>query len=200
MRKANRKQEEQWIDQALAGDTHAFSLLYKRYYQQVYAFCIRMLHGQADPEDTTQQVFLEAWRSLHRFEKRSLFSTWVTRITIHTCLSLLRRNNRLKLHIDISPESAEKETEFVWIEPNQPLDEQLARKDRKKAIYEIIKTLTPKKKTVFILSDMQGMTAPEIARILKIPDATVRTRLFHARREFQDAINRNMHYKELLSA
>ncbi|MES2503511.1 MAG: RNA polymerase sigma factor [Myxococcota bacterium] len=198
MQKVDRNQEEAWIDLSLAGDTKAFAKLYDRYFNQVYAFCVRMLHGHGDPEDLVQQVFLEAWRSLHRFEKRSLFSTWITRIAIHTCLSFLRRTNKVRPHNSSNPEAFEKQTEFVWMEPAMPLEEQLSRKDRKIAIHQILQTLTPKKKTVFVLSDMQGMTAPEIAAVLKIPDATVRTRLFHARREFLDAVNQNSHYKELL--
>lgn len=200
MQRKDRQQEEAWIDLALSGDTRAFSKLYQRYYNQVHAFCVRMLHGYGDPEDTAQQVFLEAWRSLHRFEKRSLFSTWITRIAIHTCLSFHRRTNKIKLHNNPQTESSEKNTEFVWIEPHTSLEDQLFLKNRKHAIHEILQTLTAKKKVVFILSDMQGMTAPEIADVLKIPDATVRTRLFHARREFLDAVNQNSHYKELLGA
>lgn len=200
MQKPDRKEEELLLDLAIAGNSKAFSTLYRRYYNQVYAFCIRMLHGQGDPEDTTQQVFLEAWRSLHRFEKRSLFSTWITRIAIHTCLSLLRRTGKIRLHLDDNSEFSDKAKEFVWIEPESSLDEQLNAKAQRQAINQILKTLTDKKKTVFILSDLQGMTAPEIAEVLKIPDATVRTRLFHARKEFLDAVNQNSHYKELLSA
>lgn len=200
MHKPDRKEEEALIDLAIAGDGSAFSSLYQRYHHQVYAFCSRMLHGHGDPEDTTQQVFLEAWRSLHRFEKRSLFSTWITRIAIHTCLSLLRRGNKIRLHHENGSEASDKIMEFVWIEPESPLDEQLNSKAQRQAIHQILKTLTDKKKIVFILSDLQGMRAPEIASILKIPDATVRTRLFHARKEFLDAVNQNSHYKELLSA
>lgn len=191
MLKPTREEEESLIDLAIAGDSQAFSSLYQRYYSQVYAFCVRMLHGHGDPEDTTQQVFLEAWRSLHRFEKRSLFSTWITRIAIHTCLSLLRRGKKNRQH---------QEAEFTCMEPEQSLDDQINSKAQRQAIQQILKTLTDKKKIVFILSDLQGMRAPEIAHILKIPDATVRTRLFHARKEFLDAVNQNSHYKELLSA
>ena len=198
--KTERREEESWIDSAITGNAKAFSNLYRRYHNQVYAFCVRMLHGQGDAEDITQQVFLEAWRSLHRFEKRSLFSTWITRIAIHTCLSLHRRSGRIRLHIDNQAESSDKNIEFVWIESESSPHEQLQIKDQKQAINQILKTLSDKKKAVFILSDLQGMTAPEIANVLKIPDATVRTRLFHARKEFLDAINKNPHYKELLSA
>ncbi|MEI6805224.1 MAG: RNA polymerase sigma factor [Myxococcaceae bacterium] len=198
--KLDRKEEESLLDLAIAGNSSAFSSLYRRYYHQVHTFCVRMLHGQGDPEDTTQQVFLEAWRSLHRFEKRSLFSTWITRIAIHTCLSFLRRTSKIRLHHHDNSESSEKNIEFVWIEPESSLDDQINSKAQRQAIQKILKTLTDKKKTVFVLSDMQGMSAPEIAEVLKIPDATVRTRLFHARKEFLDAVNKNSHYKELLCA
>lgn len=200
MHTTERKEEERLIDLAIAGNEKAFSILYRKYHGQIYAFCTRMLHGNGDPEDVTQQVFLEAWRSLHRFEKRSLFSTWVTRIAIHTCLSLLRRTTKVRLHQENDSATHDKLTEFLWKDPESSLDQQLTAKAQKQAINEILETLSSKKKVVFMLSDMQGMTAPEIAGVLKIPDATVRTRLFHARREFLDAINENSHYKELLSA
>lgn len=190
MLKIDRKEEETLVDLAISGNPQAFSNLYQRYYNQIHAFCVRMLRGQGDPEDTTQQIFLEAWRSLHRFEKRSLFSTWITRIAIHTCLSILRRSVKIRMHYEECFESLEKTV--------IPIDDQLNAKAQKQVIYQILETLSDKKKTVFILSDLRGMTAPEISKILKIPDATVRTRLFHARKEFLDAVNKNSHYKELL--
>ena len=58
--------------------------------------------------------------------------------------------------------------------------------------------MTEKKQVVFVMSDMQGMTAPEISKILGIPDATVRTRLFHARKEFACWVSRNPTYREML--
>jgi DNA-directed RNA polymerase specialized sigma24 family protein len=69
---------------------------------------------------------------------------------------------------------------------------------RKQAIHKILGRMKQKKRVVFAMSDMHGMSAPEISKILNVPDATIRTRLFHARREFLAAVSKNPHYRALL--
>ncbi|MBH1988970.1 MAG: RNA polymerase sigma factor [Myxococcaceae bacterium] len=198
MQTGQQNHEETLLDRAAEGDEGAFAVLYRRYQGQIQAFCARMLNGNGDSEDATQQVFMEAWRSLHRFERRSLFSTWLTRIAIHTCLSLLRKTNKIKLHREDSRVHPDRYTEFLWRDSEPGLEQKFHQRAQRKAVDEILNRLSEKKKTVIMMSDVQGMTAPEIAGALQIPDATVRTRLFHARREFIHAIHSNSHYKELL--
>lgn len=192
-----KEDDDIWITQAIAGNKEAFSSLYNRYHQQVHAFCMRMLQGRPDVEDAVQQVFLEAWRSLYRFERRSLFSTWLTKIAIHTCLSFHRKNTRLVLAIDDHDELMEDSQNIVWANGTHLPDEQLWLTARRHALGKVLEKMTRKKQLVFMMSEVQGMTAPEIASRLKIPDATVRTRLFHARREFLQSINKNPIYKDL---
>ncbi len=194
-----REDEDIWITQAMAGNKEAFAHLYHRYLGQVHAFCMRMLQGRPDVEDAVQQVFLEAWRSLYRFERRSLFSTWITKIAIHTCLSFHRKNGRMLLATDDHDNLADESDDVVWGNYMTPPDEQVWYAARKKAISKILGRMTRKKQLVFIMSDMQGMTAPEISTVLGIPDATVRTRLFHARREFLSSVHRNPVYRDLFS-
>ncbi|MDA0713443.1 MAG: sigma-70 family RNA polymerase sigma factor [bacterium] len=189
--------EDQWVKDSQAGDAEAFRNLYQRYYGQISAFCSRMLQGRPDTEDAVQQVFLEAWRSLHRFEGRSLFSTWITKIAIHICLSFHRKSSRLLLAIDAEHDPIVQATEVCWGKKVLTPEEQLWTSMRRKAVIRIINKMSKKKQTVFILSDMQGMTAPEISSILGIPDATVRTRLFHARKDFINAVNRSPYYKNM---
>ena len=118
-----------------------------------------------------------------RFEGRSRFSTWLTRIAINTCFSFRRRLKRL-----LFPEnySSQAERGSVWTEENQTPDEFVARADQKEAIYAILREMSARKRVAFVLSDIEGRTAPEISEILNIPEATVRTRLFHARRDFAE--------------
>jgi len=191
--------EEADIKAAVAGDQKAFSKLYYQYYGQVYAFCMRMLNGRSDVEDAVQQVFLECWRSLYRFEGRSMFSTWLIKIAIHTCLSVYRKTSRTVLSNENDLAVSEKKEDALWANNPQTPDEHYFSLSKKNAISHIVNRMTVKKKTVFILSDIQGMTAPEISGILGIPDATVRTRLFHARREFHSSVSKNPAYKDLLA-
>lgn len=199
LKKTNKKIEEQHlINLALKGDEAAFAKLYNRYYNQVFAFCSRLLRGKHDVEDAVQQVFLEAWRSMGRFEGRSLFSTWLTKIAIHTCLSFHRKSGRLLLNALEGPDVYDHVTELLWDQAQKFPDEEIFLSEKKAMVNKLLARMTPKKKVVFVMSDMQGMTAPEISAILKIPDATVRTRLFHARREFCSWIERNKDYRDVL--
>ncbi len=198
--KRKKVEEQKLIKRALKGDGSAFAVLYSRYHSQVYAFCSRLLRGRFDVEDAVQQVFLEAWRSMGRFEGRSLFSTWLTKIAIHTCLSFHRKAGKVVLnsHDEIDP--YDHATSLLWGEGQKIPDEEVFLGERKAMVTKLLARMTPKKKLVFVMSDMQGMTAPEISSVLKIPDATVRTRLFHARREFAMWINKNKNYRETLGA
>lgn len=201
VRKTRKKlEEQQLIERSLKGDHAAFAVLYSRYYNQVYAFCSRLLRGRFDVEDAVQQVFLEAWRSMARFEGRSLFSTWLTKIAIHTCLSFHRKSGRVVLNSSEELDPYDQVTALLWGDVQRVPDEEVFLSERKFLVNKLLARMTPKKKVVFVMSDMQGMTAPEISSVLKIPDATVRTRLFHARREFAMWINKNKHYRESLVA
>lgn len=201
IRKGYKKIEEQrLIEKSLEGDESAFAVLYTRYYNQVYAFCSRLLRGRFDVEDAVQQVFLEAWRSMGRFEGRSLFSTWLTKIAIHTCLSFHRKASRMIINTNEEIDPYDHATTLLWGEGQKIPEEEVFLSERKTMVNKLLSRMTPKKKVVFMMSDMQGMTAPEISSVLKIPDATVRTRLFHARREFASWVNKNKNYREALGA
>ncbi|MCA9507684.1 MAG: RNA polymerase sigma factor [Myxococcales bacterium] len=192
-------EERKLIEKSLKGDEQSFAVLYKRYHGQVHAFCSRMLRGRFDVEDAVQQVFLEAWRSLNRFEGRSLFSTWLTKIAIHTCLSFHRKMGRVVLHSSDEIDPLENGVDIMWSQSPSVPENEILLGERKTTVNKLLSRMTPKKKQVFVMSDMQGMTAPEIGAILKIPDATVRTRLFHARREFSSWVERNKNYKDILA-
>lgn len=191
-------EEQRLITRSLEGDEAAFSVLYNRYYNQVYAFCSRLLRGKFDVEDAVQQVFLEAWRSMGRFEGRSLFSTWLTKIAIHTCLSFHRKAGRVLLSNSETLDPYDQVTTLLWGDSARIPDEEVFLNERKAMVNKLLGRMTPKKKVVFMMSDMQGMTAPEISSVLKIPDATVRTRLFHARKEFAGWVNKNKNYRDAL--
>lgn len=192
--------EARWVDEdealvraAQAGDRAAFAALFDRHHGRVYAMCSRFLRDPAEVEDAVQHAFLEAWRCLHRFEGRSRFSTWITRIAIHTCLGVRRRLRRLFV-TDSPPTDG---GDLGWSDKPMAPDEGAAHRDRRRAVDEVLAKLSAKKRVVFVLAELEGMTAPEIAQILDIPDATVRTRLFHARKEFTRRVREHPGFADL---
>jgi RNA polymerase sigma-70 factor (ECF subfamily) len=186
------------VEAARRGDQAAFTRLFERHHGRVYAMCARLLQNPAEVEDAVQQAFLEAWRSLYRFEGRSRFSTWITRIAIHTCLGFRRRLRRLFLLEDTVP--GREDASATWTRAPTTPDEGAAERARKRALDEVLWRLSPRKRVVFVLADLEGMTAPEIARVLDIPDATVRTRLFHARKELARLVRRHPGFADLFES
>lgn len=175
------------------GDQAAFAVLFRRHHGRVYGMCARLLSRKADVDDAVQQTFLEAWRCLHRFEGKSRFTTWLTRIAIHTCFSFRRRLRRLLLVDDAALEGSPALTvvDGGASGPGDPradaaplaADEVASRRARSRALDEVLQQLSEKKRVVFVLADLEDLTSPEVAEILGIPEATVRTRLFYARKE-----------------
>jgi RNA polymerase sigma-70 factor (ECF subfamily) len=185
------------VEAARAGDRAAFSRLFERHHGRVYAMCSRLLRDRVEVEDAVQTAFLEAWRSLHRFEGRSRFSTWITRIAIHTCLGFRRRLKRLLLPTEDTLEPGP--DQLMWGSAPVAPDDGAAHRDRRRAVADILDHLSAKKRVVFVLSELEGMTAPEISAILEIPDATVRTRLFHARKEIARLVRDHPGFADLFA-
>jgi RNA polymerase sigma-70 factor (ECF subfamily) len=191
---------------ARSGDRRAFEALFRKHHRRVFSMCTRLLRHGNDVDDAVQQTFLEAWRSLHRFEGRSLFSTWLTRIAIHTTFSLRRRLKRWFL-VD-QPGEGEQRAALSVLEGGDgvggadmgrplPADEVASRKARSRALDEVLQTLTVKKRAAFVLVDLEGLTSPEASEILGVPEATVRTRLFYARQEIAAALRTHPGFADL---
>jgi RNA polymerase sigma-70 factor (ECF subfamily) len=207
-------EDDDLVARARRGDQAAFAALFHKHHGRVHAMCVRLLgrgRGDGDIDDAVQQTFLEAWRCLHRFEGKSRFTTWLTRIAIHTCFSVRRRLRRLLLAYDeaqglalVDAEPAARASahgasahgasahgasahtasaDRVVAEGPLPPDEYAIRAAQTRALDDVLQQLSPKKRVVFVLADLEDRTSPEIAAILEIPEATVRTRLFHARKE-----------------
>src|ERR1041385_4937420 len=109
------------VRRAQQGDRAAFGALFKKHHGRVQAMCMRMLADPAEVDDAVQQAFLEAWRCLGRFEGRSRFTTWITRVAIHTFFSTRRRLRRLFVS-DVSA-AADRAAIPVWQSPGLAADE-----------------------------------------------------------------------------
>jgi RNA polymerase sigma-70 factor (ECF subfamily) len=159
-----------------AGDAEAFRLLFRRHREDVARLVHRMLGPTADLEDVVQEVFVQVHRSLDNFRRDSRFSTWLYRVTVNVVL-MHRRAARSR------PLLAELAEARVPRDPRPLPDEEAARRSRIQAFYRLLDRLSDKKRSVYVLHDLEGVPAAEVARIVGAPVLTVRTRLFYARRE-----------------
>jgi RNA polymerase sigma factor (sigma-70 family) len=168
------------VERAKRGDREAFRELFRRHRADVARLAFRMLGasstGSADLEDVVQEVFLQVHKSLGDFRGQSKFSTWLHRVTVNVVL-MNRRAARSR------PVFAAEGLGDHDLESTQRPDEEAARNQRLLAFQRVLAKLPEKKRTVFVLHEIEGLAPAEIATMVDAPVLTVRTRLFYARRE-----------------
>lgn len=171
--------EDELVRRAAAGDAVAFKALFVRHRADVARLVYRMLSGTADLEDVIQEVFVQVFRSLKDFRGQSKFSTWLHRVTVNVVL-MHRRSAKSR---PVLTEEASNET-VADAEQVLP-DDDAERRERMRAFERILARLADKKRIVFVLHELEGMSPAEISEIVGAPVLTVRTRLFYARRELE---------------
>lgn len=162
-----------------AKDPNAFRMLFRAYRALVYGVLRNLLGRDSELEDVVQTSFLEVFRSLDSFEGRSKLSSWVARVALHTGYHHLRRCKSRPSDYCTEPVGDYRD-ERALADPDGYVDgrEVAAR------VRELLALLPPKKRDVFILNDLQGLPQEEVAEIVGASIATVRTRLFYARKDF----------------
>jgi RNA polymerase sigma-70 factor (ECF subfamily) len=167
------------VRRAQRGDRIAFTELFRRHRNDVARLVFRMLGPTADVEDVVQEVFLQVHKSLGEFRGQAKFTTWLHRVTVNVVL-MVRRAARSRPVFAGEPVADH--------EPDRGMlpDEDAARHARIAAFRRLLDRLPEKKRTVFILHEIEGQSPAEIAEIVDAPVLTVRTRLFYARRELAD--------------
>ncbi len=167
---------ERLVERAQRGDKAALSELFRRHASLVTALVYRMLGRSPDLEDVVQEVFLQVHRSLNDFRGQAKFSTWLHRVAINV---VLMHRRRAKSRPTLAAEDSGGEApDSTWTP-----DKDLARQRRIDAFHRLLDKLSDKKREVFVLHEIEGMSPAEIATVTRCPVLTVRTRLFYARKE-----------------
>lgn len=164
---------------ASGDDTAAFRELYGRHRSDVARLVYRMLGGRGDLEDVIQEVFVQVHKSLKDFRGQSKFSTWLHRVTVNVVLMHRRAARSRPVFAD------EPLGEALVRGDDVAPDEDAERRERVRAFARLLDRLADKKRVVFVLHELEGVSPTEIATIVGAPVLTVRTRLFYARRELE---------------
>lgn len=169
----------QAIERVLAGDSEAFRVIVENHKRLVAHIVFRMVRRDADREDICQDVFVKVYRNLSGFKNESRLSTWIARIAHNTCLNFLEKKKPV-LHGDLSPE----ENEGIETVASDGLDPaQLAQaSDLSQRLSGEIAKLPAHFRSILTLYHLEEMTYSEISDLLQLPDGTVKSYLFRARR------------------
>jgi RNA polymerase sigma-70 factor (ECF subfamily) len=172
------------IAECLKGRHAAFGELVRRYQDRLFNTVYRLVDNADDAQDVVQDAFLNAYRSLENFKGESQFFTWLYRIAVNSAISL-KRKQRVALSIHPGPDNRghghEPLDDSEFSKPGQALE----RSELEQRIQEALNRLSPEHRTVLILKDMEEHKYETIAKILKVPIGTVRSRLHRARLELR---------------
>lgn len=162
------------IERIRQGETDAYALLVRKYHRNLLAFIHRLVHDSHLAEDIGQEVFLNVYKELPRFnlDRGVPFAAWLYIAARNHCVSHLRKNGRMEPH-------SGKDLELL-ADQRQTGEEQLIRQEELAALSETIHELPEPFRTTIIMS-LQGDTVDEIALKCSVPRATVKSRLFRAR-------------------
>ena len=158
------------IDRFLEGDTSAFDMLVQKYQQDVYRLAYRMTQSVDDAKDLAQETFLQAYRALKGFHRRSSFYTWLYRIAVHLCLHHRKRSGRVEPVAEIPDTPA----------PGaQPLYD-LLEAEQRQAVALAMAALPPQQRAALTLRVHHDLSYREIGEILQCSAGAARANAFHA--------------------
>lgn len=182
---ATAETDEQLVRKAQADDDRAFGELVHRYEAKVYSLALKMLRNPEDAEDVLQDTFLRAYRGIKSFQGNSTISTWIYRITANSALMRLRRKHLPTVSID---DADEREAPINIADWAPGPVEQLLTKETQQAMNEAVEALPPEFRQVFILRDVEEMSNSEVAEVLDLSVAAVKSRLHRARLKVRDRL------------
>ena len=171
--------DEILIDRIAQGDRLAMQVLFARHHVRVYRFVLRLVRNEASAEDLISEVFLDVWRQADRFEGRSAVSTWLLAIARFKALSSMRRK---------PDEELDEEAAGAIEDTSDTPEVSLQKKDKSELLRNCLEQLSREHREVIDLVYYHEKSIEEVAEIVGIPEATVKTRMVYARKKLSELL------------
>ena len=171
--------DEVLIGRIASGDRLAMQVLFARHHVRVFRFVLRLVRDESRAEDLISEVFLDVWRQAGKFEGRSAVSTWLLAIARFKALSALRRRTDAEL---------DEETAEAIEDTSDDPEVTLEKKDKSAVIRKCLVHLSAEHREIIDLVYYHEKSVEEVAAIVGIPENTVKTRMFYARKRLADLL------------
>jgi RNA polymerase sigma-70 factor (ECF subfamily) len=185
------------VRRAQAGDREAFEELIRSHQQRVFAVVGSILRRREDIEDVAQQVLTKVYVSLHRFDRRSSFSTWLYKVAVNECYDYLRKKRVRKLtyEADLSEEQVR---QFESLETgaagshSAALPEIGRRTELRDLVERLLRHLSEDDRAMLISKEVEGFSVEEISEMHGLNVNTVKVRLFRARGKLMEQYRKRL--------
>jgi RNA polymerase sigma-70 factor, ECF subfamily len=169
--------DEALVQSIAGGDKKALQLLFARHNVRVFRFIVRFLGDESTAEDLVSEVFFDVWRQADRFESRSQVSTWLMAIARNKALSVLRRRTTEELDEEVA--------EFIEDPADNP-EVTMHKTQRNAILQDCLAQLSPAHREIVDLVYYHEKSIDEVAEIIGVPQNTVKTRMFYARKRIAE--------------
>ncbi len=164
----------------------AWTELVTRYYGKVAATVYRIIGKSAEAEDVVQEVFTEIAKAIKIYKRDSLFSTFLYRIAVNTAYKYIQKN------LDRNETTEEPEFFLQIGDSSSGSESSLIKQERAQMLNSAMKKISPEKRLVLTLYEVEGVSLKEIADILKQPLQTVWSRINQAKKELYVMLSENI--------
>lgn len=168
--------EREWLQEIANGDRTAFERFYQAYHRRVFGYLFRMVNSAETAEELATDVLVEVWKGAKRFRGGSRVSTWVLGIARYKALSSLRKS---------PPPTTDVDEARDLTDGAESQDETLMKSSLQGTIRVALGKLSQKHREVLELTYYQELSCEEIAEVMDCPRNTVKTRMFHARKQLK---------------
>jgi RNA polymerase sigma-70 factor (ECF subfamily) len=171
--------DEEIVALCQQGQGEVFEILVRRYMEKAFRIAFDFTHNTEEAKDLSQDAFLRAFTRIKQFDGRSSFYTWFYRLVVNICLDYTRRKGR------VIWERLDKETEagtapVELVDTSALPDEEAIAGEAKRRADLTLEAMPNKQRTAFLLRNHQGLSIPDVARVMKTTEGTVRVYLHRA--------------------
>lgn len=171
------KEEQDYINRILNGDTAAFSILVDQYKILVFTLALRMLKNREEAEEVAQDTFIKIFKSLSKFKGDAKLSSWIYRVTYNTCLDSLKKRKK-----EYNTVAIDEYTEHQVKTVDNALDK-LEASERKQAVKDCIERLPSEDSFLMTLYYFEELSLEEISKIIGLTTNNVKVKLFRSRKK-----------------
>ena len=175
--------EDTLVERCRRGEPEAFARLVALHERMVFNLAARLLNDAEEARDLGQDVFLQVYKTIERFEGRSSLRTWIYRIVVNQCRNRRRwwRRRRREAWTPIENLTASDEADMAARQGGEDAVERVARRERAARVQRALEGLSFDHRAVLLLREVEGLSCEEIGQALGLPEGTVKSRLSRAR-------------------
>jgi len=174
------------IERCLAGDQAAWEQVVRQHWRKVFNVAYKFVGKHDEAEDLTQEIFLKIFRSLHTFDRRANFQTWLISVSRNLCIDHYRSVRKERETIDRDVDAGDLSPVSREIGPYASLEHD----DRRALLRRALDELPPALRSAVLLRDIRELSYQEIAEQLGLPEGTVKSRINRGRIELARQIRR----------